>query len=191
MIIRRELDSVILKSSDVVPILREILAAEEEWDQDKEHCWVVGLDSTGRILFIDLVALGKHDQAYADPYRSMQPALRWKNCTGIILCHNHTECRRTASTGDIEITITLTAMCRLSLLELQDHIIIAPYGYLSFKEDGLLDRAREKSGLDDIGRISEDLKALEAKMGILRLSLDMVEQRQRADAKAGESTESQ
>lgn len=58
MIIKEHTRKQLSDPEAVAEIFREILAAEDEIDRDKEHFWVVGLDVKNGVRYIDLVSLG-------------------------------------------------------------------------------------------------------------------------------------
>ncbi len=58
--------------------------------------------------------------------------------SGIILCHNHPSGRLRPSSQDKELTTKLRDAARLMDIQLLDHIIIHPSGFLSFAEEGLI-----------------------------------------------------
>ncbi|VFN01304.1 MAG: hypothetical protein BECKG1743F_GA0114225_105681, partial [Candidatus Kentron sp. G] len=48
----------VIDGQDIYGIMRKILLREERIDQEKEHFWMVGLDVSRRLLFIELVVIG-------------------------------------------------------------------------------------------------------------------------------------
>nr|VFK24299.1 MAG: hypothetical protein BECKLPF1236B_GA0070989_14013 [Candidatus Kentron sp. LPFa] len=42
----------------ILGVMRKILLREEQIDREKEHFWMVGLDVSRRLLFIELVVIG-------------------------------------------------------------------------------------------------------------------------------------
>lgn len=57
----------ILNSDDIYGIMQRILLREDKIDQNREHFWVIGLETNNRILFIELISLGTVNKALAEP----------------------------------------------------------------------------------------------------------------------------
>ena len=73
---------------DVVPIVRSILIEQDEYDQEKEHVFVIGLDLDRQIKYVDLVAVGTLDSCYMHPREVFRRAVTLM-ASSIILVHNH------------------------------------------------------------------------------------------------------
>ena len=75
-------------SMDVAPVFRAILDAESELDRDKEHFWILCLNTKNHILRVELVTLGLLDQTVVHPREVFRPAIGC-SAKSIILAHNH------------------------------------------------------------------------------------------------------
>lgn len=58
MIIAEHTKQKVTNAGAVESILRPILKAEHEVDREKEHFWVIGLNTKNRVKYIDLASLG-------------------------------------------------------------------------------------------------------------------------------------
>ena len=58
--------------------------------------------------------------------------------SSIVLVHNHPSGNLKESNADREITARLNSACKIMEIALLDHLIISKFGYLSFKDEGML-----------------------------------------------------
>lgn len=127
----------VLNSKDIYNIMQQILLREDKIDQDREHFWVIGLDTKNRILFIELVSLGSINRTLAEPMEVFSLALQ-KRAVKIVLCHNHPSGDLTPSAADKDITDRLIQVGIIVDVQVIDHMIISTKAHLSFAEIGLL-----------------------------------------------------
>jgi DNA repair protein RadC len=128
----------ILNSDDLFAIMREILMREEKIDQDREHFWVIGLGSSNRLLFIELISVGTVNKALAEPMEVFSFALQ-KRAVQIMLVHNHPSGDVRPSEADKDITDRLIQVGLIVNTPVLDHIIITPTTFMSFADTGLLE----------------------------------------------------
>ncbi|HDN86124.1 MAG TPA: DNA repair protein RadC [Candidatus Omnitrophica bacterium] len=123
--------------SQVAKVFLSILNSESEIDREKEHFWVMGLDSTKRIKYIELVTLGILNESLVHPREVFRFAIL-KGVDCIIICHNHPSGEVEPSSQDIKITEKLREAGNIIGIEVIDHLIIGENGrYLSFVEKNL------------------------------------------------------
>lgn len=137
MIIRENIDVNINRADKVADILRSILLAEDQVDQDKEHFWTIGLDGQMMIKYIELVSLGVLTFTPVQPRETFRLAIM-KGVASIIIGHNHPCNNPNPSDQDIKITKMLKDSGEILGIKLQDHVIITKDGYISFLEQGIL-----------------------------------------------------
>jgi DNA repair protein RadC len=125
------------KPGDIFKILRQILRAEEPTDQDKEHFWTVGLETSHVIKYIELVSLGSSNKSVAEPREVFRIAVM-RNIPRLILAHNHPSGVLKPSPEDLRISQTLLQSGRILGIEVLDHLIISKRSFLSFADKGLL-----------------------------------------------------
>jgi len=131
----------ILNGDDLYGIMQRILLRAEKIDQDREHFWIVGLSTSNRILFIELIGLGSVNSIIAEPMDVFSLALQ-KRAVKIVLVHNHPSGQLRASDSDKANTDQLIQAGRIVNTEIYDHLIITTQSYMSFRETGLLDELK-------------------------------------------------
>lgn len=118
-------------------ILRKILKSEDEIDRDKEHFWVIYLNSREKIKLLELVSLGTLTEGLVHPREVFGRAVS-NRIARIVVAHNHPSGDVEPSEDDLEITHRLKKAGEILGIEVIDHIIISEKGFFSFKEKGLL-----------------------------------------------------
>ena len=127
----------ITNPKEIALILRDILVSEDQIDQDKEHFWVIGLDSRNVIQYVELVSLGTLNASLVHPREVFRLAI-FKGVSHIIVGHNHPSGDTEPSEDDLEMTKRLIESGKILGIEVFDHIIISEEGFLSFKEKNLI-----------------------------------------------------
>jgi len=115
---------------DVAYLMWNIINAEHETDQEREHFWVIGLNSRHKVKYIELTSLGIVNTAYIHTRETFRLAIM-RACKNIIVCHNHPGGDPTPSPEDIKVTETLRAAGKIIGISVLDHVIIGetPYYY--------------------------------------------------------------
>ena len=121
--------------------MQSVLLREDKIDQNREHFWVIGLETNNRILFIELINLGSVKKAIAEPMEVFSFALQ-KRAVKIILTHNHPSGELKPSDADKDISDRLIQVGIIVDTKVLDHLIISNKSYLSFKDIGLLDELK-------------------------------------------------
>lgn len=122
---------------DVFAIMQRILQRENKIDKEKEHFWIVGMNTVGYILYIELVTLGTVKQAIIEPMNVYRVAVM-KNATRVIAVHNHPSARLEPSEADKDVTDWLIQVGKILNIKMEDHLIISPVSYISFATMGLM-----------------------------------------------------
>jgi len=136
MIIPIEIDKQrVIDPEAAANIARSILAAEDEYDRDKEHVWVIGLDTKNIIKYVDLVSLGTLNGSLVHPREVFRYAVL-KGVFAIMVLHNHPSNDTAPSDADLQITKRLKDAAKILGIPLLDHIIISDTSHFSFKERG-------------------------------------------------------
>ena len=102
----------------------------------EEHCYMIALNTSCRILGLFLLSKGTVSESLASPREIYIRALI--GAVQIILVHNHPSGNPVPSECDIDLTKRLKDCGELLNICLADHIIIGHNSYLSFKEAKLL-----------------------------------------------------
>lgn len=109
------------------------------WDMNKielvEQFSILLLDRNTRCLGIATIATGGISACVADPKIIFSTALKTK-ASGVILAHNHPSGSLTPSKADLALTQKLICGGAILDISVPDHLIITPYDYYSFADDG-------------------------------------------------------
>lgn len=135
MIVSRE-KAVINCPSDIGKHIRKLLRKEDSVSRDKEHFWVIILDTRNRIRIVELVSLGTLNSSLVHPREVYRRAVRF-GASSLILAHSHPSGDCEPSEEDISLTRRLAEAGKIIGIEILDHIIVGN-DTLSFKERGLL-----------------------------------------------------
>ena len=123
--------------SDVYEIMQRILQRENKIDKEKEHFWIVGMNWAGYILYIELISLGGVRNTVVEPMNVYRVAVM-KSATRVIGVHNHPSGNLEPSEEDKDITDRLIQVGKILNIEFDDHLIISPTSYISFRTMGLM-----------------------------------------------------
>lgn len=110
-------------SNDIAHLMWNIINAEHETDQEREHFWVIGLNTKNTVKYIELTSLGIVDRAFIHPRETFRLAIM-RACKSIIVCHNHPSGDPMPSPEDRHVTETLKAAGKILGISVIDHIII-------------------------------------------------------------------
>lgn len=117
---------------DIFKILKQKLR-----DYQKEHFFVVSLDTRNGIINVDKISIGILNASLVHPREVFKSAIS-HHAAQIILVHNHPSGCLEPSNDDLLITKKLISSGKIIGIEVIDHIIITSSGYLSFKEKGII-----------------------------------------------------
>ncbi|MDA8239576.1 MAG: hypothetical protein M0Z67_04290 [Nitrospiraceae bacterium] len=138
MIIKENTGEKVSSAADVLQVLSAMLATESEIDREKEHFWVLGLNTKNAIKFVDLVSLGTLTASLIHPRETFRLAVH-RGVASIIVAHNHPSGDTAPSREDIAITERLRDAGEILGIKLLDHVIIGNEGaHTSMLEKGYL-----------------------------------------------------
>lgn len=132
----------IANSDDVFGIMQRILKRDNRLDREKEHFWLVGLNSANRLLFVELVSMGSVKSTTVAPMNVFRMSLI-KGAVKVILVHNHPSGSVKPSDNDLDLTDRLIQVGKIIDVEVIEHLIISEEGYLSFVDEGLMAELKE------------------------------------------------
>ena len=92
-------------------------------DDDREHFWVVLLNSQNRYLLHTEVSVGTQSASLVHPREVLGPAVR-EGAASLILIHNHPSGDPTPSRKDLRLTRQLVDGATLLDIKLHDHVIV-------------------------------------------------------------------
>jgi DNA repair protein RadC len=131
MVLLRHSKIQIGKAKDVAKVFQDVLNLEDRIDQDKEHFYVMHLDSHHRINLVELVAIGTLTDTTIHPRETYRRAVV-EGSHNIIVAHNHPSGDPTPSANDITVTLNLHKAGELLQIPLLDHIVFTQTTYYSF-----------------------------------------------------------
>jgi DNA repair protein RadC len=134
MVVLRNSKTTIKEAADVAKVFQDLLTLEDRIDQDKEHFYVLHLDSHHRINLVELVAIGTLTDAKIHPRETFRRAVV-EGADSIIVAHNHPSGDPTPSEADVLVTKTLREAGEILNILLLDHIIFTATRFYSFLEN--------------------------------------------------------
>ncbi len=108
----------------------------------QEQFLVIYLDQHHRILFYRVLFVGTINAGNVYPREIFREALL-RNCTDLLLVHNHPGEDPTPSKADLELTVRLQKAGKMMGVKILDHLIITRNRCLSMKQSGLLEERME------------------------------------------------
>ncbi|HLB51654.1 hypothetical protein A3F07_00480 [candidate division WWE3 bacterium RIFCSPHIGHO2_12_FULL_38_15] len=109
------------------------------FNKEKEHLYLLSLDSRNRLISIDLISIGTVNETLVHPREIFKSALE-KNAVSIILVHNHPSGDPNPSEGDIKITEKIYKAGTNIGISLIDHLIVTDTNWVSLKSLNLFER---------------------------------------------------
>ncbi|RKE47140.1 JAB domain-containing protein [Sphingobacterium detergens] len=113
----------------------------ENWNMDtielQEEFSILLLSTSKRAHGIFRVSKGGLNATIIDPKLIFTAALKTR-AHAIIIAHNHPSLNLTPSQADINITRKLIQAGEILDIKVLDHLIITPFSYYSFSEEGII-----------------------------------------------------
>lgn len=154
----------------VAAVMQGVLKRENKLSRAQEHFWIMGLNNANKLLFIELLALGRHNRAIIHPPETFRMAI-YKLAVKAVLVHNHPSGNMRPSAADIGLTDYLTKAGEFLNIDVLDHIIISETEHYSFAAYGLMQDMKAGPGWNVV-------KALKDPMSRIRLDMNVEEQRE-------------
>ncbi len=132
----------ISNAKSIAEIMQRILKRENKLGRSQEHFWVCGLDNVGKILFIELIALGRQNRVSTNPPDVFRMAIH-KLAMKLILIHNHPSGQLHPSKADEAFTDRILKVGEIINVDVIEHLIISEKDYFSFAEYGILEILRK------------------------------------------------
>jgi DNA repair protein RadC len=130
----------------VMAYWRGTIAAQPDYEPDKESLVVILLNTRLRAFAWHRVSIGSGNETIAHPRDILRPAIIGA-AYGFVLVHNHPSGDPSPSRADRELTKRVAESASLMQINLVDHVIATDPGrhdpaltdnYFSFQESGLL-----------------------------------------------------
>ena len=117
-------------SNDVYEYMREKLE-----NISHEEFWVLHLNRANRVVTAECISRGGIAGTAVDIKLLAKSAIDHLD-SSIILVHNHPSGNLTPSAADDSLTHRITEICRIADIAVQDHVIISPTGFYSYRDEG-------------------------------------------------------
>ncbi len=134
MVLIRNSKTKLLDTNDAVKVLRDLLKIEDEIDQEKEHFYVIHLDTRSVIKTVELVSLGILNSAVVHPRETFRRAVM-EGAHSIILAHNHPSEDTNPSEEDMKMTRLMFDAGKIVGIDVLDHIVFGFKSYFSFRNN--------------------------------------------------------
>lgn len=128
-------------ADSIAAIMQQILKRENRLGRSQEHFWVVGLNQANKILFIELIGLGRQNRVSANPPDVFRMAI-YKLALKLVLVHNHPSGQMLPSAADKALTDRIIKVGEIINVQVLDHIIITEKDHISFDQLGIMDQLR-------------------------------------------------
>lgn len=155
----------------IAAIMQQVLKRENRLGRSQEHFWVVGLNTASKLLFAELIGLGRQNRVTANPPDVFRMAI-YKLATRLVLVHNHPGGQMIPSAADKAFTDRIIKVGEIINVQVADHIIISETEYLSFAEMGIMDELRASDTWRIIEKEQLEMKRWKAKMEKERIEHD-------------------
>lgn len=132
----------LLNSDDVYKIMQQVLLRENKLRRNQEHFWVIGLDTTNKILFIELISLGGTNRVQANPPEVFRMGI-YKLAMKMILVHNHPSGAIDPSEADLDLTDRMIKTGKIIHIDVIEHLIITEDNYMSFVDEGIIENLKK------------------------------------------------
>ena len=121
-------------SEQVAKVFQALLFLEAEIDQEKEHFYVMHLNTKSRVKMVELVSLGSLTASVVHPRETFRRAVL-AGSASIIVAHNHPSGEVEPSSEDTKVTKLLFEAGRILGIPLLDHLIFAKGSSFSFQDN--------------------------------------------------------
>ena len=153
----------ILNSEDIYKIMQKILLRQNKIRRSQEYFWVVGLDNSNNILFVELISIGASNRVHVSPPDVFRMGI-YKLAVKMILVHNHPSGNLKVSDTDKIVTNKLLKAGKLIEIDIVDHLIITEKKYFSFADAGLIKDFEINSLLELVDKEKDEIKALKVEV---------------------------
>jgi DNA repair protein RadC len=111
MVLLRRSTITIDQVTDAVAVFQGLFAHEDKIDQDKEHFYVMHLDSRRHISLVELVAIGVLTDVKIHPRETFRRAVI-AGTDSIIVAHNHPSGDVIPSENDVKVTLVCLRLAK-------------------------------------------------------------------------------
>jgi DNA repair protein RadC len=123
-------------SQQVAKVFQDLLLLEDKIDQEKEHFYVMHLDTRSRINLVELMSLGTLTSTIVHPLETFRRAVS-QGSASIIVAHNHPSGEVDPSDEDTKVTKLLFEAGNILGIKMLDHVIFSKKMFFSFRENNV------------------------------------------------------
>ncbi len=134
--------------SSEFPILRHprevavFLAPMARLQREQFRC--LYLSTIHKLIHEEVISVGSLNSSLVHPREVFHYAIHYR-AASILLAHNHPSGHCEPSQDDLSLTRQLVSASKIIGIDVMDHVIISSGGWFSFREQGLLHPAKERS----------------------------------------------
>jgi DNA repair protein RadC len=121
-------------SQQVAKVFQDLLLLEDTIDREKEHFYVMHLDTRSRINLVELVNIGTLTASLVHPRETFRRAVI-QGSASIIVAHNHPSGEVNPSEEDTKVTKLLFEAGNILGIKMLDHVIFSKGMFFSFREN--------------------------------------------------------
>jgi DNA repair protein RadC len=121
-------------TQQVAKVFQDLLQLEDRIDQEKEHFYVMHLDTRSRVNLVELVNIGTLTASLVHPRETFRRAVIHGSAS-IIVAHNHPSGAVDPSAEDTKITKLLFEAGNILGIMMVDHVIFSNKMFYSFRDN--------------------------------------------------------
>jgi DNA repair protein RadC len=121
-------------SEHVAKVFQDLLLLEDMIDQQKEHFYVMHLDTRSRINMVELVSVGTLTSSLVHPRETFRRAVM-QGSANIIVAHNHPSGEVDPSDEDTNVTKLLFEAGNILGIKMLDHVIFSKGMFFCFRDN--------------------------------------------------------
>jgi DNA repair protein RadC len=121
-------------SEQVAKVFQDLLLSEDTIDQQKEHLYVMHLDTRSRINLVELVTIGTLTASLVHPRETFRRAVM-QGSASIIVAHNHPSGEVDPSDEDTKVTKLLFKAGNILGIKMLDHVIFSKGKFFTFRDN--------------------------------------------------------
>jgi DNA repair protein RadC len=119
-------------TGETVKVFRDLWMLEDAYERDREHFYVMHLDTHSRVRSVEVVSVGTLTSSIVHPRETFRRAIV-EGAASIIIAHNHPSGEVDPSDEDVTVTKRMHEAGELLGITMLDHIIFSSEGYFSFR----------------------------------------------------------
>jgi DNA repair protein RadC len=123
-------------SEQVAKVFQDLLLLEDTIDQEKEHFYVMHLDTRSRINLVELVSVGTLTSSLVHPRETFRRAVL-QGSASIIVAHNHPSGEVDPSDEDTKVTKLLFEAGNILGIKMLDHVIFSKGKFFTFRDNSV------------------------------------------------------